>query len=82
MTAINIGHNMQTGDSSINGRVIQLPIEDPLGRILEPGQSVWDVEVSLLSLIVPVFWPILVVNDRGTMRKYVFGIKRLQTTKH
>ena len=78
MTAITIGKTRRPGSSSIDDRVIELPLGDSQGITLMPGQSVWKWEMSLCSLIVPVFWPVLVTNEDGQLRKYILGINKFQ----
>lgn len=74
MTAITVGTTMRPGSSSIDKRVVELPLGDAQGITLMPGQAAWVWESSLCCLILPVFWPVLVINEDGQLRKYVLGI--------
>lgn len=74
VTAITIGKARRPGESSIDDRVVELPLGDTHGITLMPGQSVWKWELSMVVLMFPVFWPVLVVNEGGQLHKYILGI--------
>ena len=74
MTAITVGKTRRPGESSIDDRVVELPLGDAHGITLMPGQSVWKWELSMVVLMFPVFWPVLVVNKGGQLHKYILGI--------
>ena len=78
MNAITIGKTRRPGESSIDGRAVELPLGDPHGVTLMPGQSVWRLEWSLCALVFPVFWPALITNEGGQARKYILGIDDFQ----
>ncbi len=74
MTAITVGKTTRPGNSSIDSRVVELPLGDTSGVTLMPGQRVWKWEGSLCSLVLPVVWPVLITNEGGEMQKYILGI--------
>ena len=79
MNATTIGKTRRPGESSIDHRVVELPLGDPRGITLMPGQSVWKWEASWLALFFPAIWPVLIVNEDGQPMRYIMGIDDFQS---
>lgn len=69
---------------SFDTRVVELEPNDPRGKVLDPGQSTWKLESSIIGFIpcVPVLWPVKVTNDNGRFVRRPFGISFDRQTQH
>lgn len=74
---ITFGKKTRPESSSIETRVIELPLGHPDGTTLMRGQRAWAWEYSrnvpFVFIVIP--WPVRVLNQEGVMRKSAFGLR-------